>query len=159
MTLHKLLRVFPWLLSSALLMGQGKGVAPAELLKPLKDSWPSYNGDYSGKRYSVLTQVNQSNVKHLTLAWSARVTPGPATPQGGFGFGAFARAGGRLRTASRAARLLALVSGVGRRSTPEPGAVASMAATRSATGATSSPHLGSVSASSCVSGGKIRHPP
>jgi alcohol dehydrogenase (cytochrome c) len=59
-----------------LLRGQGGGVSPAELLKPLKDSWPTYNGDYSGKRYSALTQVNQSNVKQLTLAWSSRVSPG-----------------------------------------------------------------------------------
>jgi alcohol dehydrogenase (cytochrome c) len=59
-----------------LLRAQGDGVSPAELLKPLKDSWPTYNGDYSGKRYSALTQLNQSNVKHLTLAWSTRVSPG-----------------------------------------------------------------------------------
>src|ERR1700722_82062 len=60
----------------SLLRAQGDGVSPAELLKPLKDSWPTYNGDYSGKRYSALTQLNQSNVKHLTLAWSTRVSPG-----------------------------------------------------------------------------------
>src|SRR5580704_12527303 len=51
---------------------------PATLLKPLGDSWPSYSGDYSGKRYSSLTQVNQSNVKNLTLAWVSRVTTGSA---------------------------------------------------------------------------------
>jgi alcohol dehydrogenase (cytochrome c) len=72
----------PWLLS-----GQGRGVAPAELLKPLKDSWPTYNGDYSGKRYSALAQVNRSNVKHLTLAWYARVVPGAGNAGGGFGGG------------------------------------------------------------------------
>src|SRR3984957_19586976 len=60
----------------SLLRAQGDGVSPAELLKPLKDSWPTYNGDYSGKRYSTLTQLNQSNVMHLTLAWSPRVSPG-----------------------------------------------------------------------------------
>src|SRR5580700_4803224 len=49
---------------------------PATILKPLGDSWPTYNGDYSGKRYSALTQLNQSNVTHLTLAWSTRVTAG-----------------------------------------------------------------------------------
>jgi len=59
-----------------LVQGQGDGVSPAELLKPLKDSWPTYNGDYSGKRYSALTQLNQSNVMHLTLAWSTRVSAG-----------------------------------------------------------------------------------
>lgn len=56
---------------------------PASLLKPLGDSWPTYSGDYSGKRYSSLTQINQSNVKNLTLAWTARFTGGP----GGGGFG------------------------------------------------------------------------
>jgi alcohol dehydrogenase (cytochrome c) len=49
---------------------------PASLLKPLGDSWPSYSGDYSGKRYSSLQQINQSNVKNLTLAWVAHVTAG-----------------------------------------------------------------------------------
>ena len=43
-------------------------------LKPLGDSWPTYSGDYSGRRYSALTQINQSNVKNLTLAWTARLT-------------------------------------------------------------------------------------
>jgi alcohol dehydrogenase (cytochrome c) len=32
-------------LSPIILLGQGSGVAPSELLKPLKDSWPTYNGD------------------------------------------------------------------------------------------------------------------
>jgi len=58
---------------------------PASLLQPLKDSWPTYSGDYSGKRYSALTQINQSNVKNLTLAWTTRFTGGPGGS--GFGFG------------------------------------------------------------------------
>jgi len=45
-------------------------------LPPLADSWPTYSGDYSGKRYSALTQINQSNVKNLTLAWAARLKGG-----------------------------------------------------------------------------------
>ncbi len=53
------------------------GLDPAELLKPLGDSWPSYSGDYTGRRYSALTQVNQSNVKHLSLAFTATLTGGP----------------------------------------------------------------------------------
>jgi len=72
MTLQKLLP----LVLPLLLRGQGGGVSPAELLKPLKDSWPTYNGDYSGKRYSALAQLNPSNVTHLTLAWSTRFSPG-----------------------------------------------------------------------------------
>ena len=72
MTLQKLRLAAPFLLSPALLMAQGRGVGPTELLKPLKDSWPTYNGDYSGKRYSALTQIDRSTVKHLTLAWTIR---------------------------------------------------------------------------------------
>ena len=40
---------------------------PALLTKPATDAWPTYNGDYSGRRFSTLNQINQSNVKHLTL--------------------------------------------------------------------------------------------
>src|SRR5215472_15375726 len=79
MRIHKLML---FALAPALLMAQGSGVAPSELSKPLKDSWPTYNGDYSGKRYSALTQVNQSNVMRLTLAWMLRVTPGSGTGNG-----------------------------------------------------------------------------
>jgi alcohol dehydrogenase (cytochrome c) len=78
MTFNKLLLAATFLLSASILTGQGsRGVDPADLLQPLKDSWPTYSGDYSGKRYSALSQINQSNVKHLTLAWMYRVTPGP----------------------------------------------------------------------------------
>jgi alcohol dehydrogenase (cytochrome c) len=84
MTLHKLLLAAPFLLSPAMLMAQAAGgVDPADLLKPLKDSWPTYSGDYTGKRYSALNQIDQSNVKNLTLAWMARVTAGLG--QGGRG--------------------------------------------------------------------------
>ena len=44
--------------------------APSDLLKPLKDDWPTYNGDYSGRRYSALKAINTNTVKHLSLAWS-----------------------------------------------------------------------------------------
>ncbi|HXD74892.1 MAG TPA: acido-empty-quinoprotein group A [Vicinamibacterales bacterium] len=57
--------------------GHGEGLEPADILRPLSDSWPTYSGDYSGKRYSALTQINQANVKNLALAWVTRVTGGP----------------------------------------------------------------------------------
>jgi alcohol dehydrogenase (cytochrome c) len=78
---HSLLAL-PVLLCSALAFGQGGGVTPQELLQPLKDSWPTYNGDYTGKRYSALTQVNRTNVKDLTLGWMTRLHEGagPAQP-------------------------------------------------------------------------------
>ena len=57
-------------------MAAGQMLDPALLNKPLSDSWPTYSGDYSGKRYSALRQINQTNVKNLTLAWVARETQG-----------------------------------------------------------------------------------
>jgi alcohol dehydrogenase (cytochrome c) len=35
--------------------------------------WPTFNGDYSGRRYSPLAQINSSNVHTLALAWAARL--------------------------------------------------------------------------------------
>ena len=42
-----LLIVTPWLMLPAVLAGQGRGVAPADLRKPLAESWPTYSGDYT----------------------------------------------------------------------------------------------------------------
>src|ERR1700678_4429093 len=53
-----------------------QGLDPASLTKPATDSWPTYSGDYSGRRFSSLTQINQSNVKNLGLAWVSHLTPG-----------------------------------------------------------------------------------
>jgi alcohol dehydrogenase (cytochrome c) len=76
MTSKKMLLAIPFLLSSVVSIAQVGGVTPDDLLKPLTDSWPTYNGDYTGKRYSALTQVNRSNVKQLTLAWMSQMTAG-----------------------------------------------------------------------------------
>jgi len=58
------------------LMAQGGGLEPSDMLKPLKDSWPTYNGDYTGRRYSLLTQIDQTTVKNLTLGWFTKVAAG-----------------------------------------------------------------------------------
>jgi acido-empty-quinoprotein group A len=50
---------------------------PANLLSPPADTWPTYNGEYSGQRYSKLTQINSSNVNSLALVWTSRVDFGP----------------------------------------------------------------------------------
>src|SRR6266702_380051 len=83
------------LFATSLLVGQafGQALDPSVLTKPLgaADAWPTYSGDYSGKRYSALKQINQTNVKNLTLAWTSRVTPGAGGGgggRGGFGGGA-----------------------------------------------------------------------
>jgi alcohol dehydrogenase (cytochrome c) len=46
-----------------------QGVDAQMLLHPPADSWPEYNGDYSGRRHSALTQITPENVKNLSLAW------------------------------------------------------------------------------------------
>ncbi len=50
---------------------------PASLTKPLGESWPTFAGDYTSRRFSTLKHVNTSNVKNLTLAWMTRVLTGP----------------------------------------------------------------------------------
>ena len=50
------------------------GLDPARLTKPATDSWPTYNGDYSGRRYSTLAQITDANVKALSLAWMHPLT-------------------------------------------------------------------------------------
>src|SRR5216683_1810247 len=84
MTLKKWIVTASVVLSPVALGGQGRGIEPAQLLKPLADSWPTYSGDYSGKRYSALTDINQQTVRNLTLAWVSNLTPGSgAGPAGG----------------------------------------------------------------------------
>src|SRR6187549_1542458 len=75
------------------------GLDPAAIKKPLSDSWPVYSGDYSGRRFSALKQVDRTTVKNLALAWVARLTagsgagPAPAGAGGGPGGGPPAPAG------------------------------------------------------------------
>jgi alcohol dehydrogenase (cytochrome c) len=49
---------------------------PADILKPKPDSWPTYSGDYTSRRFSPLTQINPTNVKDLSLAWTSRLASG-----------------------------------------------------------------------------------
>jgi alcohol dehydrogenase (cytochrome c) len=57
-----------------IVIAQGSVVAQdvnaAMLLHPSADSWPTYHGDYSGRRHSSLTQITPQNVKTLSLAWA-----------------------------------------------------------------------------------------
>lgn len=62
-----------------------QGLDPALLLKPATDSWPSYAGDYSGRRFSSLAQINKETVKNLALSWVANLPldPAPGPPGAG----------------------------------------------------------------------------
>jgi len=35
----------------------------------ISDNWPSYNGDYTGRRYSSLTQITPANAHQLAAQW------------------------------------------------------------------------------------------
>ncbi|MGC1484223.1 MAG: acido-empty-quinoprotein group A [Candidatus Acidiferrum sp.] len=58
-----------FLLGLSLPVVSAQGLDPAALLKPPTDTWPTYNGDYSGARFSTLDQINAENIGSLTLAW------------------------------------------------------------------------------------------
>jgi alcohol dehydrogenase (cytochrome c) len=45
-------------------------VAPQALAQtPPAEDWPSYNGDYSGRRYTALRQITPANVRQLRVQW------------------------------------------------------------------------------------------
>jgi alcohol dehydrogenase (cytochrome c) len=65
-----ILFVIPFLLCLRAPIAAAQGLDAAALLKPATETWPTYNGDYSGKRYSTLSQINATNINSLTLAWA-----------------------------------------------------------------------------------------
>jgi alcohol dehydrogenase (cytochrome c) len=94
MTFRKLLLTCSLAVVPVLVAGQEQSkLDPASIGKPLGEWWPTYSGDYTGRRYSSLTQVNQTTVKNLTLAWTVRLAGGPGVGGGG-GFGGFGGSGG-----------------------------------------------------------------
>jgi acido-empty-quinoprotein group A len=74
----------------------GQTLDPGLLLKPAREAWPTYNGDYSGRRSSSLDQINQTTIKNLNLAWIYRITTGdrPGSIVGGEGAEAKGNGGG-----------------------------------------------------------------
>jgi alcohol dehydrogenase (cytochrome c) len=61
---------------TALLPGQehrtssgGTVLAQDLLANPAGANWPSYNGDYTGRRYSALREINTTNAHQLRAAW------------------------------------------------------------------------------------------
>jgi alcohol dehydrogenase (cytochrome c) len=60
------------------LFGQGHAASSSSVLQvtaedllttPVGENWPSYNGDYTGRRYSSLREINHANVAQLRAAW------------------------------------------------------------------------------------------
>jgi acido-empty-quinoprotein group A len=83
--MNRLLLPIAFILTELALLAQG--LDPALLTRPPTDAWPTHNGDYSGRRFSTLSQINQSNVKHMQLAWVYRAVAGntPGSTVGGEG--------------------------------------------------------------------------
>ncbi|MBV8864700.1 MAG: acido-empty-quinoprotein group A, partial [Acidobacteriaceae bacterium] len=71
------LRLFFCLLVTAWLL-TAQGLDPKKLTGPPVDTWPTYNGDYSGRRFSSLAKINSGNVQSLSLAWVYRTQAGAA---------------------------------------------------------------------------------
>lgn len=69
-------------LAAAPILAGGQNLDPAQLLKQDTGTWPTYSGDYSGRRYSPLTQVNHATVRNLSLAFVSRLQAGPQGPAG-----------------------------------------------------------------------------
>jgi alcohol dehydrogenase (cytochrome c) len=75
----------PWLLKFLLLAvlagvaceAQAQGLDSQALLKEPTDAWPTYNGDYSGRRFSTLKQINSENIGSLAVSWIYRTNVGP----------------------------------------------------------------------------------
>lgn len=56
------------------LAGQGLNRSALTLFNQPFDVWPTYNGDYSGRRFSEISQINQSNVNLLKIEWEYRIS-------------------------------------------------------------------------------------
>ena len=59
--------------------------APTSAFRALADEWLTYSGDYTGRRYSALTQIDRANVGQLGLRWVTRIAPGIPAAAGRFG--------------------------------------------------------------------------
>ena len=85
MRLRRGLAIAAVALAPVVLAAQGRPLDPAQLLKPLADSWPTHSGDYTSRRYSALARVNRRTVQNLSLAWVSRLREGARGNVGGEG--------------------------------------------------------------------------
>jgi len=75
MSRHGQLLVFAAVFLARIAIGQeqpvsaGITVSASDLSSPAGANWTSYNGDYTGRRYSSLREINTGNVQQLRAAW------------------------------------------------------------------------------------------
>ena len=62
-----------------------QGLTPEAIAHPKPDSWPTFHGDYSGRHYSSLKEINAESVHNLTLGWVSRIDSSPGANVGGPG--------------------------------------------------------------------------
>ena len=53
------------------------------LKKPPTEAWPTFHGDYSGRHYSTLKQIDTSTVANLRIEWQSRANISPQGAQTG----------------------------------------------------------------------------
>ena len=80
---RKISSVFLFLLLNSALFAQNTQTSPSAALidvqaehlvsEPVSGNWVSYNGDYTGRRYSSLREINVSNVSELRAQWTFHV--------------------------------------------------------------------------------------
>jgi len=80
---RKISSVFLFLLLNSALFAQNTQTSSSSALidvqaeqlvsKPVSGNWVSYNGDYTGRRYSSLREINVSNVSQLRAQWTFHV--------------------------------------------------------------------------------------
>jgi glucose dehydrogenase len=58
---------------------------PEAIVHPKSDNWPTFHGDYSGRHYSPLKEIDAQNVHNLTLAWVNQINMTPGANIGGPG--------------------------------------------------------------------------
>jgi len=74
----KKLLLVPVLLAALVITLSAQATLDLELLKkPPTDAWPTYHGDYSGRHYSTLKQIDKSTVKNLKVEWQYRANLSP----------------------------------------------------------------------------------
>src|SRR5580704_3990928 len=77
--------VFLTVLASLATIGLGQTLPGDAIVHPKPDSWPTFHGDYSGRHYSPLKEINAENVHNLTLAWVNQINMTPGENIGGPG--------------------------------------------------------------------------
>jgi acido-empty-quinoprotein group A len=77
MKIHALVMAALFTLGAVATEAGDRGLDATLLGKPPVETWPTHHGDYSGRRYSTLKQINTTNVKNLTLAWIYRANTSP----------------------------------------------------------------------------------